>query len=477
MQYSIMLHCIMIFLNRADELSRLDQLDERGTGGLAVVYGRRRIGKTRLLLEWSSKHDGLYTVADLSSADIQRRYFAEAVAQRLPGFADVDYGDWRSLLSRLARDAASARWTGPVIFDELPYLVLASPELPSILQRFVDHEARAAHLVIVLAGSSQRMMQGLVLDRSAPLFGRASVLLEIGPLDPRLLPDALGCGLGGGLVEAYAAWGGVPRYWELAAEETGPARARIERLILDPLGPLHREPDRLLLEEVPSALEVRPVLDAIGSGANRVSEIGARVGRPATSMARPLNRLIEMGLVRREIPFGETERQSRRSLYKVDDPFTRLWFRVVAPHRGALASGSRTSRTGLLDRYWPDLVAEAFEELCRKKIPRLRRDRSGPFGPASRWWAGDEPEWDVVAESMDRRHLLLGEARFHFKPFSRAKLSSEIRELREKPPPDLGRKYARHEIVRALFVPEAPAVEPRELGEDCWLVSVRDLLE
>src|SRR6185312_13216098 len=123
MQTCIMLSCIMIFVNRLQEMERLDRLSALEDGGLAVVYGRRRIGKTRLLLHWSSRHHGLYTVADQSSADIQRRYFAEAVAERLPGFADVDYRDWRTLLLRLAREAAAAGWRGPIILDELPYFV------------------------------------------------------------------------------------------------------------------------------------------------------------------------------------------------------------------------------------------------------------------------------------------------------------------------------------------------------------------
>jgi hypothetical protein len=78
----------MRFLNREHEMKRLDALVERG-GGLGVIYGRRRIGKTRLLVEWVRRHDGVYTVADQSAADVQRRYLAEAIATRLPGFADV----------------------------------------------------------------------------------------------------------------------------------------------------------------------------------------------------------------------------------------------------------------------------------------------------------------------------------------------------------------------------------------------------
>lgn len=142
-------------------------------GGLLVLWGRRRVGKTRLLLEWVKQHGGSYFVADASTPALQRRYFAESVARRLPGFADVDYRDWRSLLARLATEAKHVRFRGPVVLDELPYLVAASPELPSVLQQWLDHDAREAGLVVALAGSSQRMMQGLVLDAGAPLYGRA----------------------------------------------------------------------------------------------------------------------------------------------------------------------------------------------------------------------------------------------------------------------------------------------------------------
>jgi AAA+ ATPase superfamily predicted ATPase len=468
----------MKFLNRDDELARLDRLARRSEGGLAVVYGRRRVGKTRLLLQWCERHGGLYTVADQSSAEVQRRYFAEVVARRLPGFADVNYPDWTSLLSRLSVEARTSRWRGPIVFDELPYLVLASPEIPSVLQRWVDHEAREANLVVALAGSSQRMMQGLTLSGNAPLYGRARELLELSPLDSAYLAQAFGSRHITDLIQHHAAWGGIPRYWELAAEERGTPLERIERLVLDPLGPLHREPDRLLLEEVPSAVEVRPLLDAIGGGAHRVSEIAGRVGRPATSMSRPLERLVGMGLVRREVPFGDSEKVSKRSLYKIADPFFRLWFRVVAPNRATLASGNARTRLDLLAGAWPTLVSAAWEELCRSRIPSPRASsalaRSGPWGPAGRWWRGGMPEWDIVAESIDRKKLLLGEAKWSASAITARALASEIRGLLGKPVPGLPARFARLEVVRALFVPElAAGVSGR--GADCLVATGRDL--
>ncbi len=447
----------MKFLNRLAEMDRLERLMGLPEGGLAVVYGRRRIGKTRLLLEWSQRHGGLYTVADQSAAEIQRRYLAEAVAGRLPGFADVEYRDWRSLLLRLGREAKVAGWRGPIIFDELPYLVAASADLPSVLQRWIDHEARDASLVVAVAGSSQRMMQGLVLRPDAPLFGRAREVLDLRPIDAAYLQEAFAPASRIELIALYAAWGGVPRYWELASSLRQSVHLQIDHLVLDPLGPLHREPDRLLLEEVPSALEVRPVLDAIGAGVHRVSEIAGRLGRPATSMSRPLERLLGIGLVRREVPFGELEKTSRRSLYKIDDPFFRLWFRVVAPHRGPLTSGSRQARLRLLARFWDDLAAQAWEELCRQQIPRLAESTSGrhdSWGPAARWWEGTAPEWDLVSESPEDGGLLLGEAKWSAKPFSARALQRARSELAAKPAPHLPVRYAGRSPVRILFVPQ-----------------------
>ena len=476
-------HCIMLarimmeFIDRRSELARLDHLVASADGGLAVVYGRRRVGKTRLLLEWSAKHGGLYTVADQSTADIQRRYFAEVAGESLPGFADVEYPDWRSLLTRLAREAHIASWRGPIIFDEMPYLVNSSPELPSLLQRWVDHEARKAGLVIAIAGSSQRMMQGFVLEADAPLYGRAKEILELRPIDPTYLPEVFTSATAAELVESYAAWGGIPRYWELAAGLESSVRSQIERLVLDPMGPLHREPDRLLIEEIPSALETRPVLDAIGAGAHRVSEIGGRVGRPATSMSRPLERLISMGLVRREVPFGELEKKSRRSLYKIDDPFFRLWFRIVAPHRGQLANSTVETRLWLLERFWKALVAQAWEDLCRKRLPVLELStalgKQGPWLPAARWWRGGMQEWDVVSESLDGERLLLGEAKWSSNPYDRKRLERAARELISKPTPPVS-NFTGRELVRVLFTPE---IESSTDIQDVLIVTAADLIE
>ncbi|MBP9205993.1 MAG: hypothetical protein KBG28_18605, partial [Kofleriaceae bacterium] len=363
----------------------------------------------------------------------------------------------------------------PIVLDELPYLVASAPELPSVLQRWVDHDAGRAGLQVALAGSSQRMMQGLVLGHDAPLYGRARVLLDLAPLGPEHLRAALGPLSATAVVEHWAAWGGVPRYWELAQARRGAASARLAELALDPTGPLFTEPERLLLEELPPAMDTRAVLDAIGAGAHRLSEIAGRVGVPATSLGRPLDRLLGMGLVRREVPYGEPARSGKRSLYKLDDPFLRTWFRVVAPNRAALVAGTPASRAALLAQHWPALLGPAWEDLCRRSLATVRAGalaRLGPWQPALRYWRGHEPEWDLVADALDARSVLLGEAWFTTRPVSADVARAEAARLAARPVPAA---VGKRPVVRALFVPSLAADAPRRVG-DVHLATLDDLI-
>lgn len=463
------------FIDRTEELRRLERAAAVRDGALVVIWGRRRVGKTRLLLEWVRAHQGLYWVADTSAAPIQRRNLAETLQARLPGFGEVEYPDWGTLLSRLAREARRAKWRGPLVLDEVPYLVGASPELPATLQRFIDHDAREAGLLVALAGSSQRMMQGLTLDGSAPLYGRARELMKLRPLAAGYIGEALGHTTPAESVLAYAVWGGIPRYWELA-EPFRDLRDAVESLALDPPGPLHDEPTRLLLEESPPAISLRPVLDAIGAGAHRVSEIAGRIGQPATSLSRPLSRLQELDLVIRELPFGEPGRSSKRALYKVGDPFARLWFSLIAPKRSLLMQVPRSARLRLFDEALPRFAATVWEELCRQAVPLLGEKLGGIFyGPAGRYWSAGGPEWDVVAEAVDGRSLLVGEVKWIEGEPSAAAVEGAVRSLFARGVPPVHRP-AGAEVHRAVFVSRLPRRKPRLPADNVHVIDAGDVL-
>ncbi len=448
----------MEFINRQQELRRLNAAlhdASDGSAALAAVWGRRRVGKSRLLTEWCRQVNGLYTVAEHSAAEIQRAYLAAAIAARFEGFADVEYPDWRSLFDRLSAASIERAWRGPIIVDELPYLIASDASLASTLQHWVDHAQ--GHPCLVVSGSSTHMMRGAVLDASAPLFGRANQAFALQPLKAGHLADVFPESSGRWLVSAYAILGGIPRYWELAERFGGELETAVDSLVLDPSGPLHSEPERLLREESPPAMHLRPLLDVVGNGAHRLSEIAGRLRKPASSLSRPLVHLQEMGLLRREVPFGSSPLSGKRSLYRIDDPFLRLWFRVVAPNRTALAQAPRETRIAIWQRFSAGLESEAWESLCRQAVPRLTSSdsnlaRLGPWEPAQRFWQGRLPEVDLVARSIDGRRLLVGEAKLsgQVQKHARNLLAKDVSHL-----PGI----AGQEIVRVLFVPEISSGE------------------
>jgi uncharacterized protein len=415
------------FLDRQEERSRLSAALRGNDGAMAVLYGRRRCGKSRLLQQVLPARRAAYYVGDDREASLQRASFAAELERLLPGFAAVRYPDWESLLDRVWREAPRA---AVIALDEFPSLVAADPALPSLLQKLVDRRVSAHGPHLVLCGSSQRLMQGLVLDRTAPLFGRAREIMRIGPLRAGFIKPALGLRDDVRAVEAFALWGGIPRYWELAAPIRG-SLAAFEELALSPLGVLYDEPRRLLLDDVRDTTQPLSVLALIGAGCHRLSEIAARLGRPATSLARPLGSLVELGLVRRDHPFGASLPDSKRTAYRLADPFLRAWFRFVEPNRSRLEAGLAAQVAREVERSLPLHVSSVWEDLVRDAVPRAvwsgRR-----WGEAAPWWGPGLDrgplELDVVAQSLDGTELLVGEVKWQDK----LDVPRELSALRQK---------------------------------------------
>ena len=211
--------------------------------------------------------------------------------------------------------------------------------------------------------------------------------------------------------------GGIPRYWELAKPFPDLGTA-CKELVLDRDGVLHDEPVRLLLDDMRGASQSHSLLALIAGGANRLSEIAGRLGKPATNMTRPLSNLIQLGLIKREIPFGTSHRAGKKSLYRVADPFLLFWYRLVPPNRSMLEQDMVEEVYAASAQQIGAQIAEVWEELARISISRFEI-AGHRWKPASRWWGngldGKKMEIDVVSESIDGKYLLVGEAKWEAK--------------------------------------------------------------
>ena len=455
----------MEFLDRVDELARLNRFLALDEGAMACLYGRRRIGKSRLLEELLRRRkDVVIHVADRSEAALQRVRFAQDVAALLPGFADVSYLDWGSLLDRWQREAPPG---SVLVIDELPYLVERSPELPSVLQRVTDR-LRESGQKIFICGSSQRMMLGLLIRSDEPLYGRARELVCLGPISFEWTKKAFPGLSVWERFEHYAVWGGVPRYWDACQGERD-IWETLRNQVFSPQGMFHDEPNFILHDDLEDAVQATSVLALIGQGAGRLAEISSRLQVPATSLSRPLKRLIELGLVRRDIPFGCDEKGNKRTLYRLADPFLRFWYSFVLPHYSDPYFMSSREEIDVFRPAFEVYLGQAWEELVRatlmrKSIPGVQ----GRWRKVARWWGSGlnrlPMEIDVLAESIDGKTLLAGEMKLSLTKreaeHAQAELESKVRQL------PFAKDYKK--VVTRLFVAKKSPFDAISLS---WLDS------
>ena len=442
----------MDFVDRKKEFARLQKALERNKPQFIVVYGRRRIGKSTLIKKVMDFGRGdIYFLADRTSEPSQRQLFSATVDINIDGFSMASYPSWESLLVSLNR---SIDHRIAVCLDEFPCLVKSCPALPSILQKLLDEKKLKFDLII--CGSSQQMMQGIVLDSREPLYGRADEIIKMKPISLAFITQALHCNPEQAVRE-YAVWGGIPRYWELRENYDSFYNA-IEDLMFTSEGTLYDEPSRLLQDEMRDTLQASSILSFIGNGASKISEIASRAEKQVTDITPQLSRLKELGFINKEIPFGENEKKSKKGLYHISDPLLRFHYRYVLPYRSLIELGNSQAVLNVLAKTETDYVGQVWEGLCRNHISANGLDGI-MYQKASRWWGNyynEEKgkylpvELDVVAESFDGKHLFLGECKWQEHIDAKEELTRLQTIVKGLP-------FAKnHEIHYGLFLKERP---------------------
>ena len=408
----------LAFTNRVQELEELDA--SARVGGLVVLFGRRRVGKTRLLTHWLEKRSGFYSQAIEAAVPMQIEQTVRDIGSALP--QGIQPKTWMEFFELLRYGPAET----VLCLDEFPYLVASDPSLPSVAQRWLDHH-RPEGFTLVLSGSSTGAMNDCFLNRAAPLYQRARKLIHLKPMDYAAFCGA--CGLDRSSKESftlYALVGGIPKYWEFV-EAGATALDLAEELFFGRSAFLEDEPVRILREERIAGLTPLSVLEAVGRGASKTSEIAARLGTAQTNLGRTLQQLLDASLLEREIPFGESLRTTKKTLYRIGDPALRFWFRVYSPHRSLWHRLTIEEKTKLLH----DHAATVFEDYCRSRHP-----------DAARYWEAGA-EFDFLRKDGDG--VVVSEVKF--KKLTDAEKTGLKKQLAEK----WKSSAAAHRYPRATF--------------------------
>lgn len=427
----------MTFYGRERELKQFQNFLNRNDVNLAVVFGRRRIGKSELIKEAVRRSDlrSIYLECRQTSEAEHVELLAELGA-RLLGLPGLAADKLERILDLLAQHAESEPLI--VVLDEYPYLRDLVKGCDSILQGYVDRWKGKSRIKLILCGSYIDVMKG-VLEYKSPLYGRAALALQLEPMDyfeaSLFYPNAAS----EDKVRFFSIFGGIP-YYNALIDPTLSVRENILKLLSFKAFFLTNEVDMFLRSELAKINNANLVLTAVALGAKKFSDILAQTRiEKSPTLADTLESLTGMGILAKTAPIND-EGNKRRMQYRIADPLVDFYFRYVFRNASMLQVMTE-------DDFYANVVAtdfeekfvpKAFEEICRQYL--IRRNKAGLNKPTffriGRYYY-DLPrekrngEFDIVTE--DAKGYVFYEAKFRMRPMSKKQIEEEIAQVKASP--------------------------------------------
>lgn len=403
----------MKFVNRKEELDILNRFYQEDSFHCIPLYGRRRIGKTRLIQEFIKDKPALYFLADSVAEQEQLRnlgreaaaFFKESILQR--GF-DTWYQFFEYVKSKTKERLI-------LVIDEFPYLVHANKAISSIFQKGIDLYLKDTKLFLILMGSSIGMMEQEVLFYKAPLYGRRTGSLEIKEMGFNALKEFFPTRKIDQLIAIFGVVGVIPAYLEKINPEEDIFK-NIEECILNKGSFLYNEVEYLLREELREPRNYFVILRSLAQGKRKLSELINDTGFEKSLLSRYLEILRSLRFIEKEVPVTEKyPEKSKLGLYRIHDRFFEFWFRYIFPNRGHLEIGKSKEVLRMIKETFHQYLSWVFEDVCTYHCFDLMRAGKMNFTAIGRWWRKNE-EIDLVALDEEHTEIYFCEAKWSAKP-------------------------------------------------------------
>ena len=423
----------MSFFGREEQLTKLHRFFSHQNTMLALIYGRRRVGKSELIKQSlrQSEYDNIYYECK-QTTELNNVESLAALLSEKYGYPRLSFNGIEEILEFLFQK--SAQHTLILTLDEYPYLRQSVKGLDSILQTLVDRYSGRSALKIILCGSFVDIMKSLLLAEN-PLYGRVDLTIDLKPMDYY----EAACFYPGfsdeDKVRLYSVFGGIP-YFNKLIDSSLSVRENIIELVASPGSRLENEVLFYLRSEIAKLANANEVFEALAKGYAKYSDLLAQSHvSSAPTMLDVLEKLIRMEIVTREAPINDA-RNRRRASYHIIDNLSLFYYRYIfrfASQLNVMAPQDFYERYIAQD-FESYYVPRIFEAIGRQYL--IRQNRAGRlpvvFEQIGKYYYDDPKtksngEFDIV--TLDPEGYVFYEAKFRKEPLSRAAIEQEIRQV------------------------------------------------
>nr|WP_320037264.1 ATP-binding protein [uncultured Bacteroides sp.] len=422
----------MKFYNRTKEIADLQRIREMSYNDhskLSVLTGRRRIGKTSLILNALKDETVVYLfVSRKSEADLCKGFCSE-IEKQLSVFVPM-MNSFIEVFRFLLEQGKTNKFS--LVIDEFQEFININESIYSEIQNYWDQYRTTTHINLIVSGSVYSLMIKIFQDKKEPLFGRADAMMKLTPFTTSVLKEIMSDYkpdyTNDELLALYTYTGGVPKYVELLVDNKALTIHKMIKYICQSDSPFIDEGRNLLIQEFGKKYgNYFSILDAISSGMNTQSQIEAFMGEK--SIGGQLNKLETVyEVIKKQRPLFAKE-GSQTVRYEVSDNFLRFWFRYIERNRTLIELGNYEGLSKLINDDYPTYSGKTLELYFKQKLQECFEYRA-----IGSWWEpkGDQNEVDIVAVTLDNRKALVAEVKRQRKNFKPQLLENKIEVLKNK---------------------------------------------
>ena len=405
-----------MFIGRKNEFSVLEDTYKMPGFQMTVIYGRRRIGKSRLITEFiKGKKASYYVASKTSIEDNVKKWSSQVISDLAPNMEGLSVDNLEAFFNFVGNLADKEKII--IVLDEIPYIAEADESFLSRFQVAVDTIFASKNIYLIICGSAVSFMEKEILNEKSPLFGRRTNQIFLKPFNYMESAEFVPKYNAEEKAIVYGVTGGVAKYLKLFDDKLS-LDENLIRNFFTTSGYLYEEPMNLLTQEFRSVNTYNTVIEVCAGGANKVTEIADKAHITTATLSYVLKSLGAVGIISKITPMTGKD-NNRQSVYEVTDSMYRFWYSFVPGARAAIEMnrGEVYYKKYVKDKIH-SFMGKVFEDMCRYytllqgldgKLNCLVANVGGWWGPGHDHMPTDI---DVVGIDDANKKAVLGECKF-----------------------------------------------------------------